>query len=86
MCFLFVFVRCPQIHILGHLHGGDGHQDHIQGIHTEQVHVPAEPMELAGLHRHHFRLRDHRHGGRQSGGVAHVPRPPGPEDRVHHAG
>lgn len=83
--YLFFVFGCPQIHIFGDLHGGDGHQDHIQGIHIEQVHVLEEPVELAGLHCDHVGLRDHWHGCRQSGRAAYVPRSSGPEDRVYNA-
>lgn len=86
LCFSFFNLLCvPQIHILGHLYGRDGHQNHIQRIHTEQVHVLTESVELAGFHCHHVGLRHHRHGCRQLGWAPHVPRASCLEDRLYNA-
>lgn len=74
-----------QIHFPGHLHGRDDHQVDCQGVHPQQVHLPAEPLELAGLRGHHLGLRHHRHGRGQPRGSPHLPRPPGAQDRLHHA-
>lgn len=74
-----------QVHVPRDLHSGDDNQVGCQGLHPQQVHVPAEPLELARLRRHHVRLRHHRHGGWQLGGAADLPRAAGPQDCLHHA-
>lgn len=74
-----------QVHLPGDLHGGDDHQVGGEGFHLEQVHVPAQPVELVGLCGDHVRLRHHRHGRGQSGGTAHFPRAPSPQDCLYHA-
>jgi len=56
-----------QVHLPSHIHGGNGDKINSEGIYTEQVHLPAESLELAGLRGDYQRIRHHRHGSRQSG-------------------
>lgn len=62
------FVGLPfQIHISGDLHGGDDHQKYSKGLHPQQIHLPAEPLELARFRCDHEWLRHDWHGGGEFG-------------------
>lgn len=81
-----------QVYVLGDLLGGDDDQDSGQGLHPEQVHIPTQPVELAGLRGDCVRLRHHRHRagryGRPAGesrGTSDLPCPEGAQDGVYHA-
>ncbi|XP_042233156.1 uncharacterized protein LOC121873582 [Homarus americanus] len=50
-----------RVYVLSHLLGGDDDQDGSQRVYPQQVHLPKEPLELAGLRGHRFRLRHPRH-------------------------
>lgn len=74
-----------QVHFPGDLHGGDDNQVHSERVYTEQVHIPTEPLELAGLRGDHLRLRHHRHGGRQPGWFEDLQGAEGVEDCFYYA-
>lgn len=56
-----------------------------EGFHFKQVHVPTEPLELAGFCCDNIRLRDHRHGSRQLGWSENISGTAGVEDRFYNA-
>ena len=74
-----------QVDLSGHLLAGGAHQVDRQGLHPEQVHVPAQSVELARLHRGRPRLRHALRQPGQLGRPADVPRAEGAQDRLHYA-
>lgn len=76
---------CLQVLLLGGVHAGDGDQVGGQGLHSAEIHVPSQPVELARFRGHHLGLRHHGHGGGQPGWLENLPSPAGPQDRLHHA-
>lgn len=74
-----------QVHLPGDIHGRDDHQIDSEGLHTEQVHVFEEPVELARFRRHHVRVCYYRDGSREFGWIEDFPGAQGIEDCLHHA-
>ena len=74
-----------QVDLPRHLLARGAHQVDRQGLHPQQVHVPAESVELARLHRGRPRLRHALRQPGQPGRPADVPGAQGAQDRLHHA-
>lgn len=76
---------CLQVHIPSNIHSRDVNKMHSERLHIEQVHLPTEPLELAGLCGDHFWLRHYRHGGRKPGWLEDLQGTEGVEDCFYYA-
>ena len=84
--YLSIYPNIPnQVRLSGDLLGRDGDQVGGAGIHPQQLQLPQESVELAGLHRDRLRLPHLFHRDGQSRRPEDVPGPPGPQDGLHHA-